>query len=138
MNNLKKLVKNKYEFLNPLLLCKTFYKDKCDEAIRKSPVLTLGAYSFRSLYKIDKKLSGYKQEALDDFKKLVLKNTKGLKPAYKMIGLLIVAVTYTLYLTNVLNIGTETYIPIIKHIFLYLMTMSLCVDLFGLILFGTL
>ena len=70
MNNLKKLVKNKYEFLNPLLLCKTFYKDKCDEAIRKSPVLTLGAYSFRSLYKIDKKLSGYKQEALDDFKKL--------------------------------------------------------------------
>ncbi len=52
---------------------------------------------------------------VDDFKKLVLKNTKGLKPTYKMIGLLIVAVTYTLYLTNVLNIGTETYIPIIKQ-----------------------
>ena len=67
MNDLRKLVKNKYEFLNPLLLCKTFYKDKCDEAIRKSRVLTLGAYSFRSLYKIDKKIKGYKQEALDDF-----------------------------------------------------------------------
>ncbi|MBR2587680.1 MAG: phospho-N-acetylmuramoyl-pentapeptide-transferase [Bacilli bacterium] len=52
---------------------------------------------------------------VDDFKKLVLKNTKGLKPAYKMIGLLIVAVAYTLYLVKVLNIGTETYIPIIKQ-----------------------
>lgn len=51
---------------------------------------------------------------VDDFKKLVLKNTKGLKPMYKMIGLLMVAVVYTLFLTNVLNIGTETYIPIIK------------------------
>ena len=52
---------------------------------------------------------------VDDFKKLVLKNTKGLKPAYKMIGLLIVAVAYTLYLVKVLNIGTQTYIPIIKE-----------------------
>ena len=52
---------------------------------------------------------------VDDFKKLVLKNTKGLKPLYKMIGLLIVAVAYTLYLTQVLNLGTETYIPIVKQ-----------------------
>ena len=52
---------------------------------------------------------------VDDFKKLVLKNTKGLKPAYKMLGLLIVAVVYTLYLTKVMNIGTETYIPIVKQ-----------------------
>ena len=28
---------------------------------------------------------------IDDFKKLVLKNTEGLKPSYKMIGLLIIA-----------------------------------------------
>lgn len=48
---------------------------------------------------------------IDDFKKLVLKNTKGLKPAAKMIGLLIVAVAYTLYLTNVLKIGTDIIIP---------------------------
>lgn len=52
---------------------------------------------------------------VDDFIKLVLKNTKGLKPMYKMIGLLIVAVGYTLYLSKVLNLGTETYIPIIKQ-----------------------
>ncbi len=52
---------------------------------------------------------------VDDFKKLVLKNTKGLKPAYKMIGLLIVAVAFTLYLVKILNIGTQTYIPIIKQ-----------------------
>lgn len=52
---------------------------------------------------------------VDDFIKLVLKNTKGLKPMYKMIGLLIVAVGYTLYLIKVLNLGTETYIPIIKQ-----------------------
>lgn len=48
---------------------------------------------------------------IDDFKKLVLKNTKGLKPAAKMVGLLIVAVVYALFLTKVLNIGTDIYIP---------------------------
>ena len=52
---------------------------------------------------------------VDDFIKLVLKNTKGLKPSYKMFGLLIVAVAYVLYLVNFLNIGTETYIPLIKQ-----------------------
>lgn len=48
---------------------------------------------------------------IDDFKKLVLKNTKGLSPMAKMIGLLIVSVGYTLYLTKVLNIGTDIVIP---------------------------
>lgn len=48
---------------------------------------------------------------VDDFKKVVLKNTKGLKPAYKMLGLLIVSVIYVLYITQVLKIGTQTYIP---------------------------
>jgi len=51
---------------------------------------------------------------IDDFKKLVLKNTKGLKPSYKMFGLLLISVIYVLFLTSWLNIGTETYIPIIK------------------------
>ncbi len=51
---------------------------------------------------------------VDDFKKLVLKNTKGLKPMYKMIGLLLVSVLYTLYLVKILNIGTDIYIPIFK------------------------
>ncbi len=52
---------------------------------------------------------------IDDFKKLVFKNTEGLKPAYKMFGLLIVAVAFTLYLVKILSLGTETYIPIIKQ-----------------------
>lgn len=51
---------------------------------------------------------------IDDFKKLVLKNTEGLKPSYKMLGLLIIAVVYVLFLIYGFKIGTETYIPILK------------------------
>lgn len=51
---------------------------------------------------------------IDDFKKLVLKDTKGLKPSAKMIGLLIIAVAYALFLTNILNIGTDIYIPFVN------------------------
>lgn len=51
---------------------------------------------------------------IDDFKKLVLKNTEGLKPKYKMLGLLIISVIYVLYLIEGLQLGTETYIPILK------------------------
>ena len=52
---------------------------------------------------------------IDDLKKLVFRNTKGLKPIYKMIGLLIISVAYTLYLTNVIEIGTDIYIPFVKE-----------------------
>ena len=52
---------------------------------------------------------------IDDFKKLVLKNTKGLKPSLKMLGLLIISVAYIMYLIKGLNLGTETYIPILKE-----------------------
>ncbi len=51
---------------------------------------------------------------IDDFRKLVLKNTDGLKPVAKMLGLLIIAVAYTLFLTNVLKMGTDIYIPFVK------------------------
>lgn len=51
---------------------------------------------------------------IDDYKKLVLKNTKGLKPSSKMLGLLIISVLYTLYLLRGVNIGTATIIPFIK------------------------
>ena len=51
---------------------------------------------------------------IDDFKKLVLKNTEGLKPRYKMFGLLIIATAYVLFLVQGLKIGTDTYIPILK------------------------
>ena len=52
---------------------------------------------------------------IDDFKKLVLKNTKGLKPSYKMLGLLIISVAYVVYLVYGIKIGTDTYIPIMKQ-----------------------
>lgn len=52
---------------------------------------------------------------VDDFKKLVLKNTKGLSPSLKMLGLLIISVIYVLYLINGLNLGTEMYVPILKQ-----------------------
>ncbi len=51
---------------------------------------------------------------IDDFKKLVLKNTKGLKPSYKMFGLLLISVAFVVYLVYGLQIGTDTYIPIVK------------------------
>ena len=51
---------------------------------------------------------------IDDLKKLIGKNTDGLKPAYKMLGLLIIAVGFSIYLTQILNIGTDTYIPFLK------------------------
>ena len=62
---------------------------------------------------------------IDDFKKLVLKNTDGLKPMYKMLGLLIISVAYVLYLVYGLHLGTDTYIPIWKNyielpVFLYI------------------
>ena len=52
---------------------------------------------------------------VDDYKKLVLKDTKGLKPSYKMIGLLLISVIYILYIVKVLDIGTQTYIPFLKE-----------------------
>ncbi len=52
---------------------------------------------------------------IDDYKKLVLHNTKGLKPSYKMLGLLIIAVLYTLYIMRGVHIGTSTFIPFFKE-----------------------
>ena len=51
---------------------------------------------------------------VDDFKKLVLQNTEGLKPKYKMIGLLLISILYTLFIIKFSNYGTEIFIPIIK------------------------
>ena len=48
---------------------------------------------------------------IDDFKKLFLKNTEGLKPSLKMFGLLIISVIFVTYLVWGLKLGTETYIP---------------------------
>lgn len=51
---------------------------------------------------------------IDDFKKLILNNTEGLKPRYKMLGLLIIATIFTVYITKVMNIGTDIIIPFAK------------------------
>lgn len=48
---------------------------------------------------------------IDDFKKLILKNTNGLSPKAKMFGLLIVAVAYSLLLVKVFPIGTDIHVP---------------------------
>ena len=50
---------------------------------------------------------------IDDFKKLVLKNPKGLSPSLKMLGLIIVSVIFAVYLVSI-NFGLDTYIPILK------------------------
>ncbi len=50
---------------------------------------------------------------VDDFIKLVLKNTEGLKPSLKMLGLILVATAFVLYLIYT-DFGTEMYIPILK------------------------
>ena len=70
MNDLKKRIKGRYIYLNSLLLCKTFNKDKCNEAVIRSPVLCLGSYSFRSLYNLRNNASNCRQDAYHDFKTL--------------------------------------------------------------------
>ena len=51
---------------------------------------------------------------VDDFKKLVFKNTTGLKPSYKMIGLLFISVLYSLFIVKFSSVGTGVFIPIAK------------------------
>ena len=51
---------------------------------------------------------------IDDYKKLVLKNTDGLSPRLKMLGQLIVAVTFAVVIIKVMNFNPSTYIPFLK------------------------
>lgn len=52
---------------------------------------------------------------IDDFKKVVLKNTDGLNPKLKMLGLLVISSIYTAFLIKYVNLGTDIFIPIIKY-----------------------
>ena len=52
---------------------------------------------------------------VDDYKKVVLKNTEGLNPKLKMFGLLIISVLYTMFLINYVGIGTDIVIPFINY-----------------------
>ena len=49
---------------------------------------------------------------IDDFRKLVMHDTEGLKPAYKMFGLLIISVMYILYLKNVFYVFFKMHVTI--------------------------
>ena len=52
---------------------------------------------------------------VDDYKKVVLKNTDGLNPKLKMFGLLIISVLYTVFLIKFTDIGTGIIIPFINY-----------------------
>lgn len=52
---------------------------------------------------------------IDDFKKVVLRNTEGLNPRLKMFGLLVISVIYTIFLVKYANIGTDIIIPFIGY-----------------------
>lgn len=52
---------------------------------------------------------------IDDFKKVVLKNTEGLNPKLKMFGLLIISAIYTMFLVKYAQIGTDIIIPFINY-----------------------
>lgn len=56
---------------------------------------------------------------IDDFIKLILKNPKGLSPALKMLGLIVFATAFVVYLTYTMGVpgtGMEMFIPIFKTI----------------------
>lgn len=48
---------------------------------------------------------------IDDFKKIVLKNTDGLSPKLKLLGQLVVSVIFVLFLLNYTELGTTIKIP---------------------------
>lgn len=48
---------------------------------------------------------------IDDFKKVVLKNTDGLSPKLKLLGQLVVSVIFVLFLLNYTDLGTAIKIP---------------------------
>ena len=51
---------------------------------------------------------------IDDYKKLVLHNTKGLSPKAKMLGLMIISILYILFIILFTNNETSIFIPILK------------------------
>ncbi|MGN1298822.1 MAG: phospho-N-acetylmuramoyl-pentapeptide-transferase [Candidatus Scatovivens sp.] len=51
---------------------------------------------------------------IDDYKKLILKNTDGLSPRLKMLGQLLVAVTFSIVIIRIMDFNPSTYIPFLK------------------------
>lgn len=72
-------IRGEYNYSNALILSKTKIVRNCDEAVRRSPILSLGAYMYRSFENINNKNENYKNNILSDFKNLeknlsILKN----------------------------------------------------------------
>lgn len=76
----------------------------CAENSTRNSILILGATA------IGFGIVGF----IDDYKKLVLKNTDGLSPRLKMLGQLIVSVTFAVVIIRVMNFNPSTYIPFLK------------------------
>ncbi len=73
-----------------------------DQELRKSLIiLTIASIGFG--------IVGF----IDDFKKLVLKNTDGLSPRLKMLGQLIVSVAFAVTIIEIMGFEPSTYIPIL-------------------------
>ena len=51
---------------------------------------------------------------IDDFKKVILRNTKGLKPRQKMLGLLVVSLVFVIFVLVIGEIGTDIIVPFTK------------------------
>lgn len=54
---------------------------------------------------------------VDDYKKLVLKNTDGLSPKLKMLGLFIISSIFIVLYLNVFHLGTDIIIPVFNQPF---------------------
>jgi hypothetical protein len=72
-------ITGEYNYLNTLILSKTNLIKNCDEAIRRDPVATLGAYMYRAFENVNNKEKNYKIKLFDDLKilennLLILKN----------------------------------------------------------------
>lgn len=52
---------------------------------------------------------------IDDYKKLILKNTEGLSPKKKMIGLFIVSAIFIFAYLKIFNLGTDIIIPFLNQ-----------------------
>lgn len=52
---------------------------------------------------------------IDDYKKLVKKDTKGLSPIKKIIGLFIVTTVFIILYVNIFDLGTDIIIPIVNQ-----------------------
>ena len=72
-------ITGKYNYSNTLILSKTKIVENCDEAIKREPIVCLGAYMFRAFENINNKVQNYKIKVLNDFHTLtknltILKN----------------------------------------------------------------